>query len=240
MGKLPGLSTPVVPPNFTPARPIVYLDASWVLRERDAIYHDLQTLTDDGLRLTPGGEVYSNGRGGVRLPVGTRLLRGVQHPDRRTFIIQAATMWPMARINDTDKSRIDVELNLEAYHFFTKSGVEVIVSVERAPTYIVLAHELVHAYHLLRNSTKGGSEEHHFFDDEQQEFHQTVDLEELATCGMLVRGNAPISENAVRQEHALRNRKSYASLTEDLEVQGVRPVGQQPTWWPRYPRDWLR
>ena len=67
----------------------------------------------------------------------------------------------------------------------------------RNPSWLVLAHELIHAWHSLSGAKKTGTTD-------------GVDNEELFTVGIGPYRNTRISENQFRKEYGLANRNQYA------------------------------
>jgi hypothetical protein len=232
----PGSPRPAVPRAASPvlANPILYIDTQWNSQEKNQIFDDLKKISKDTLVLRGDGvyiESFSS-QGGV----GTTLLRSVQNPEGKTVIKPSTTFFPTISYEGKD---ISVNLNLKKYLFFTRNvssqqfgpfG----TTVQEAPTFIVLAHELVHAYRKLRTGVGQGVLENHFFDESGLEYRQNVLIEELNTCGIM--RHPPISENMVRRENGLNLRHAYASPSEALDQQGVTPVGIDPPWWPNYPK----
>jgi hypothetical protein len=225
-----------------PARPILFLDSSWTTMERTKILVALQQLTSDTV-LMKGDEVFVDTSHSVppNRNVGKALLRGLQHPARKVTIVPAkGGLIPETKVSDND-ALVEVAFaggDLATFHFFTITGANVPGpggnAVEKSPGFIPLAHELVHAFRILRGHAAGGpSRDHEFFDPSGSKFIQRVFLEELIVVG--IDGSEPISENRIRAEHGLGSREAYASPTFALDLQGVRPAGAKPSWWPDYP-----
>lgn len=235
-----GSPAPSPTPSVT-ARPIVYLDPSWTPAEQGKILDVLQQLTDDKLKKVGDQVVFDGlGSGAPQRKAGTLLLRGLQHPTTKVVIVpQTSSLIP-----DTKKAGNDIQVelafssngNFSRFDFFeivlcTNSGDG--GAVKEAEPFVVLAHELIHALRMLRNTKAGGSKEHPFIDEFHNAYKETVWMEELVVVGL--EGNETISENAIRREHNIRHRAAYASPTVALDKQGVKPQGPQPSWWPDYP-----
>jgi hypothetical protein len=226
-----------------PARPILYLDHSWKYAERIKITAALQQLTRDEI-YWKGDEVFvdpSHPHGvAPNLDVGTALLRGLQHPAGKVTIVPLTTG---GIVSSTDWSGNGAIVNLAVtsggdfrlLDLFVSTGAGK-VAVEKCPGFILVGHELVHAYRMLRGHgrTAGGpSRDHEFFDPSGSKFIERVYLEELIVMG--IDGSEPISENRIRAEHGLSSREAYASPDEPLDTQNVRPAGATPSWWPNCP-----
>ncbi len=98
----------------------------------------------------------------------------------------------------------------------------------------MLAHELVHAFRILRGSVVGGARDHEFYDGFGNKFSERVKLEELLVVG--IDGSEQVSENRIRSEQGLGSREAYASPTVALDKQGVKPLSDPPpSWWPDCP-----
>lgn len=78
------------------------------------------------------------------------------------------------------------------------------------PTWIALAHELIHAWHHLGGNTYGDSE---------QTAGGEVKREEMLTTGLGVYANTRLSENAIRREVGLPVR-TYYSFADDHAAVG--------------------
>jgi len=247
-GRLPGTlarnpapQRPAAAVQFTPTRPIAFLDSSFTALEQGKVLAALQVLTDDQLKLN-GQDLYSDGSGKAASSVktGQMLLRGLQYPTGKVTITpQANSLIPDARPVG-NSAFVEVAFasgDIASFHFFTSTGANVPGpggnAVEKAPGYIILAHELVHAYRILRNLHLGGSRDHVFADPAGNQFTEKVFLEELIVVG--IDGTEPVTENRIRLEHGLGTREAYASPTVALDKQGVKPVSTQPSWWPDYP-----
>ena len=253
-GRLPGTlarnPAPQLPSaaiKFTPTRPIAFLDSSFTPKEQAKVLASLQLLTDDQIKLN-GLDVYSDGSGKVasKFKTGQTLLRGLQYPTGKVTITpNATTTFPVTRPVGNDVF-VDIPFssgNLSPFHFFTLTGATVPVqgasvnaqAVEKSPGYVSLAHELVHAYRILRKITISQSNfrDHLFGDPQGNQFTERVFLEELTVVG--IDGTEPITENNVRLEQGLGARMAYASPTMSLALQSVKPVSAQPSWWPDYP-----
>jgi len=238
---------------FMPSKPIVYLEAWKSANERNRVLHALQVLSSDKLRLEVSGtEVHASDGRSNSLPIGTKLLRNLQDRTRKVVIRPpVGSFLPGTGVDPNDSSRILVKFEFTQLHFFTQAAQSAFsppsldIVVEAVPSYITLAHELIHAYRILHGITANGSIEHYFFDEPpprypQYQYKQRVSREELETCGINHRTHRPmvsgITENTIRDEHGLRLRTSYASPTTDLDKQGVNTVtNAEPDWWPSYP-----
>jgi hypothetical protein len=227
--------------QFVPSRPVVFLDSSWAATERAKILAALQELTGDHLTQT-GLEIFSDGlnRVAVNRKAGDQLTRGLQHPTNKVIIVpQQSSLIPETKQSGKD---VQVELafasgDLATFHFFTITGANVPGpggnAIEKSPGFIPLAHELVHAFRMLRNAVVSGSRNHEFFDPSGNKFSELVRLEELRVVG--IDGSEPVTENRIRAEHGLGSREAYASPTLPLDIQGVKPVSAPPPWWPDCP-----
>jgi hypothetical protein len=236
-GSATSLSLAVVP-----ARPIVFLDASWNPAERMKILVALQQLTGDALFMR-GVEIFADTSRSVasNRHTGQTLLRGLQHPTQKVIIAPEQTGNPSPH---TDRVGNDVVVqilfaggDLATFHFFTITGANVPGPggnrVEKAPGFVPLAHELVHAFRMLRNLFVGGARDHEFFDPSANKFVEKVFREELTVDG--IDGGQQITENRIRAEQGLGSREAHASPTFSLDGQGVKPVSAAPPWWPNYP-----
>lgn len=254
--QLPGAQRQGRVVNLTPTRPIVLLDQSWSSGEQGIILAALQQLTDDKLTLN-GLQVFSDFSGtGSSKKIGEKLLRGLQDPNTKVIIApQQSSLIP-----DTKKSGSDILVEaafasgqLATFAFFTLMTVQVPTPgksssewptqsyprIDKDPGYIPLAHELVHAYRMLRSAVVSGSKTHEFEDPDGYRFSQTVSVEELTVVG--IEGSYEVSENLIRKEQNLNANAAYCSPTIGLDMQGVRaisaPAGKPlpPTWWPNHP-----
>ncbi|MBV8274369.1 MAG: hypothetical protein JO170_03785 [Verrucomicrobia bacterium] len=226
-------------------RPIVFLGIDWTTTERTKILAALQQLTSDALVLSGGGDqIFVDPSRSVapNRNTGQTLLRGLQHPTRKVFIVPATGSF----IPDTRPSGNDVlvELafasgDLATFHFFTITGANVPGpggnAVEKAPGFIVLAHELVHAFRMLRHVFVAGSRDNEFFDPSGKKFVERVFREELTVDG--IDGSERITENSIRLEQGIGIKIAHASPSFRLDKQGVRPVPESaaPPWWPDFP-----
>jgi peptidoglycan hydrolase-like protein with peptidoglycan-binding domain len=226
--------------------PIVFLGVGWLNAERAKILAALQQLTNDALVLSPPGDrIFVDGSRSVasNRNTGQTLLRGLQHPTQKVIIVpQTGSLIPDTTRSKTRGNEILVELaftgaDLATFAFFTITGANVPGpggnGVEKSPGFVPLAHELVHAFRMLRNLFVGGSRNHEFFDPSGNRFVQNVFLEELTVIG--IDGKEAITENRIRAEQGLGSRAAYASPAFALDIQGVRPVSAAPPWWPQYP-----
>ena len=254
-GRLPGTlargpapKKPVAAWKFTPTAPIVFLEASLSPKEQAIIFAALQALTDDQLRLN-GLEVYSDGSGKVasKLTTGQTLLRGLQSPLPKVIITLNAAM-TASPFTHWDGHYVDINVDLYlqngdigSFNFFTLTGATVPVpgggidadSVVKPPGYIVLAHELTHAYYLLRFRHLQGSKDYLFGDPAGNKFKENAYVDEMAIIG--IEGTELITENRMRLEHGIGIRVSHATTDLSFTSQGVTPVSAQPSWWPNYP-----
>jgi hypothetical protein len=254
-GRLPGTlargpapKKPVAAWKFTPTSPIAFLDSSFSPKEQAKLLANLQLLTDDQLKLN-GLEVYSDGSGTVasKLKTGQTLLRGLQSPLHKVIItpnaagsISSSTKWD-SRSVDINVDLMFASGDVASFNFLTLTGATVPVagagidadSVVKPPGYIVLAHELIHAYRLLRFLQLSGSKDHPFGDPQGNKFTEKVFTEELTVVGL--DGTEPITENHIRVEQGIGVRVSYATTDQPFTSQGVTPVSAQPSWWPNYP-----
>jgi hypothetical protein len=105
-----------------------------------------------------------------------------------------------------------------------------------APTtpYVILGHELMHAYRFLRYAATIGNGNNEFEDPQGNKFIEKGSPEEMTTVG-LTTPSYELTENLIRAEHRLGLRAAYASPFESLDRQGVTPQSNQPSWWPNYP-----
>jgi hypothetical protein len=217
--------------------------------EQGKILAALQVLTDDRLKLT-GLEVYSDGSGKVasKLKTGQTLLRGLQYPTGNVGITeQTGSVLPDTHyVGNNASVRLPFSSgDISTFYFFTLVGRPVpppirnvnAEDIEEAPGYIVLAHELVHAYRILRGINiprdPAHSKQVQFGDLQGNQFTVFESLEELTMIGM--EGTDPITENNIRIEHWLGVRMAPVSLYGNLVLQGVKPVSAPPSWWPYYP-----
>lgn len=245
-GVNPGASTrspqPVGTPQITliPTRPVVYLDSSFSAAEQATIVAALQQISGDKLTQT-GNAVFSDGLARITTrSKGTILVRGLQHATSKVYLVPQTGSF----IPDTKQAGTDVQVEvafssggLITFNFFTITGANVPGpggnKIEKCPGYIPIAHELVHAFRMLRHAQVTGVHDHVFADPSGNQFRETVALEELRVTGM--DGVEAISENAIRAEQGLGMRLAYASPDLPLDKQGVKPVGAQPSWWPDCP-----
>jgi hypothetical protein len=238
---------------LTPTRPICWLSASWSAPNQTVILAGLQALTDDHLTLN-GYEVYSDFSGTGPHALGIKLVRGLQNPTIKVVIIPPRG----ASIPETgrDGGDIVVEVALDGngqlaiFAFYTLDTLHVPTpgipssawptqtqhKIEKAPGYIPLAHELVHAYRMLRGQFVSGNKTYDFVDPDGYTLHHMAAMEELTVVG--VEGSYEVSENLIRKEQGLAANMSYVCASISLVMQGVTataaPTGQPlpPTWWP--------
>lgn len=234
------------------ARPIVYLDSTWMASEQATILAALQELTDDKLTQTQLS-VYSDGSGtGATKKTGETLLRGMQNPTRKVIIAPdtAGAFLPLtSQVSPTGDITVVLPFSsgrIPPLKFFVNTKFIAYgdpsgqprdvyqLEVTEAPLYVIIGHELIHAFHFLRGTTASGFTDHTFSDPTGIQFTQKVFTEELVTMGLS--GAEPLTENNIRLEHHIGVRTSYASASFDLDQQGVKPVNSPaPTWWPTYP-----
>ena len=232
---------PVGAVRFNPANPIATVDASFTATEKAQVLAALQLMTDDQLRLS-GTDLFDDGTGkpASNLKVGQLLLRGLQYPTGKVTIApQSSSFIPDTKPNG-NSSTVEVAFssgNLTTFHFFVMTGANTPGpggnAVEKSPGYICIAHELVHAYRILRGLQATGAKDHDFWDAAGDQFTEHASLEELTVVG--IEGHEPVSENLIRAEHGLGSRTAYASPTLPLDKQGVKPVSTPPKWWPDCP-----
>jgi Effector protein len=229
------------PITLAPTRPVLFMDSSFTATEQSQILAALQGMTDD--KLTQNGtSIFADGLGKATTnhKTGQTLIRGLQHPTRKVILVPQTSSF----VPDTKQSGNDilVELafasgNLATFHFFVITGTNASGpggnAIEKSPGYIALAHEMVHAFRMLRNGVVSGSKDNDFSDPSGNKFTEKVRLEELRVVG--IDGAEPISENRIRAEQGLGSRIAYASPTLGLDKQGVKPVSAQPSWWPDCP-----
>lgn len=255
--RVPGPTLAGATVHAVATRPIVWLDSTWSAAEQAKLLAALQGLTDDKLTQT-GLEIFTDlsGAGTGNRKVGETLLRGLQHPTSKVIIVPLTTsILPETRSAGSD---ILVEMtfsgaDLATFHFFNDFVVLVptpgisssqwpkshIPVIEKAPGWVPLAHELVHAFRMLRSVKVPGSRAHEFQDPDGYKYSMLVSLEELTVVG--IDGAEPISENTIRAEQGLKARASYASPTAPLDLQGVKPISAPagkplpPVWWPICP-----
>jgi hypothetical protein len=237
---------------LTPTRPICWLSASWSAAEQAVILAGLQALTDDHLTLN-GFEVYSDFSATGPHAVGIKLVRGLQNPTTKVVIIPPRG----ASIPETGRDGGDIVVEaaltngqLAIFAFYTVQTLSVPTpgipsnawptqtqnNIEKAPGYIPIAHELVHAYRMLRSEFVSGNKTYDFVDPDGYTLHHTASLEELTVVG--VEGSYEVSENLIRKEQGLSRNVAYVSASVSLVLQGVTavaaPAGKPlpPTWWP--------
>jgi hypothetical protein len=237
----PAPRAPIAAVRFNPANPIASLDSSFTTTEQGKVLAALQVLTDDKLRLN-GTDLFSDGTGKATtsLKAGQMLLRGLQYPTGKVSIVpQTGSFVPDAKPAGTG-AIVEVAFasgDLATFHFFIITGANTPGpggnSVEKSPGYVILAHELIHAYRILRGLRVSGARDHQFWDPAGDQFAERVFLEELVVVG--IDGTEPITENHIRAEHGLGTRAAYASPTVALDKQGVKPVSTPPSWWPDFP-----
>jgi Effector protein len=241
-GRVPGPLGAGASVHLAPARPIVSLDSSWSPGEQAKILAALQELTGDLLTQT-GLEIFSDGSSKVaNRKTGETLLRGLQHPTRKVIIRPATGSMIPDTASSPGSSDVFVELtfvgkDLATFDFFTITGANALGpggnAIEKSPGFIPLAHELVHAFRMLRSVRLPGARNHEFFDPWGNKFTESVFLEELTVVG--IDGSEPVTENRIRAEHRLGSREAYASPTFPLDMQGVKPASAPPPWWPNCP-----
>ena len=237
----PGPAQPVGVVKFDPTKPIATVDASFTATEKAQVLAALQLMTDDLLKLT-GTDLFADGSGkpASSLKVGQLLLRSLQYPTGKVTIApQAGSLIPDTKPNGTS-STVEIAFasgNLATFHFFVITGANTPGpggnAIEKSPGYVCLAHELVHAYRILRGLRASGAKDRQFADAAGNQFTEHVSVEELTVVG--IEGSEPVSENKIRAEHGLGSRSAYASPTLALDKQGVKPVSAQPSWWPDCP-----
>lgn len=237
----PGPTQPVGVVRFDPTKPIAIVDASFTATEKQQVLAALQLMTDDQLKLT-GTDLFADGTGkpSSGLKVGQLLLRSLQYPTGKVTIApQSSSFIPDTKPNGTS-STVEVAFssgNLTTFHFFVITGANTPGpggnAIEKSPGFVCLAHELVHAYRILRNLRATGARDHQFADASGNQFTERASVEELTVVG--IDGSEPVSENKIRAEHGLGSRSAYASPTLPLDKQGVKPVGANPPWWPDCP-----
>jgi len=74
---------------------------------------------------------------------------------------------------------------------------------DASQSFVALAHELVHAYHIIKGDSFGSDPRTSAYDDDEHL------REEVRAIGFNMYSNNPISENGVRQDHNLPIRKFY-------------------------------
>ncbi len=232
---------PVGVVRFDPTKPIATLDASFTPAEQAQVLAALQLFTDDQLKLT-GTDLFADGTGKAASArkAGQLLMRGLQYPTGKVTIApQTGSFIPDTKPNGSSAT-VEVAFSsggLTTFHFFTITGANTPGpggnAIEKSPGYICLAHELVHAYRILRGLRASGARDHQFSDPAGILFTEHASVEELTVVG--IDGSEPVSENLIRAEHGLGARSAYASPTLPLDKQGVKPVSAPPSWWPDCP-----
>jgi hypothetical protein len=89
------------------------------------------------------------------------------------------------------------------------------------PSFIALAHELVHALHYLRREVFSGGH-----DPDTAAFKRANDLEEARTVGLGPFAGERICENRIRHEHGFADRETYDGVSLD-ELAGPTPEETQ-------------
>ena len=223
-------------------RPIVFLGSDWTDLERTKILALLQQLTSDALVLTGGGnQIFVDPSRSVapNRKLGQTLLRGLQHPTRKVVIVSAPDFIPSTKEAKDPLVRLPLTTsgNVVSPRCFTITGANVPgpggSTVEEAPGFICLAHELVHAFRILRGVVVSGSRDHAFSDPSGNKFVEHQAREEYIVDG--IDGSEPITENSIRLEQGVGIKYAHASPSHPLDAQNVRPVSAAPPWWPNYP-----
>ena len=248
-GRIPG-STGLIVIRGNPTQPAVHLDPSWTSAERQKIVAALQQIsashiTQTGLQVFTDSSSLQTGSPDVGF-----ILRAFSQQSRKVIIVPTQ---PGNFIPDATRSGSDVRVglafdsngNLDTFHFFTNTALSLSTyalppapapgqsAIEKAPGYICLAHELVHAFRYLYGLAVPGDKDHEFYDPWGNRFKQRVYVEELRVIGLL--GKELVSENSIRYDLGLNSRDAYASPTLPLDQQGVKPVSAAPSWWPDCP-----
>lgn len=89
--------------------------------------------------------------------------------------------------------------------------------LRNVPSFIALAHELVHALHYMRRQVFSGG-----LDPKTPAFKRANDLEEARTVGLGPFAGERLCENAIRHEHGIARRETYDGESLD-ELAGPTP-----------------
>jgi hypothetical protein len=92
----------------------------------------------------------------------------------------------------------------------------------RTPTWVALAHELIHAFHHLSGTT---------YKDEYGSKDGSAKREEMATTGLGAYKNGRLTENAIRREVGLPERSHYTFPDDHKLVPSLAQQGQSIGYW---------
>jgi hypothetical protein len=105
------------------------------------------------------------------------------------------------------------------YAAFMTDGTNYKKAHQGAPSFITLAHELIHALHYL----SGNVEQQSVITDKGQE----VRREEMLTTGLGPYANTRLSENTIRAEHKLSRREYYTFPGDHKNIPGILPAAPE-------------
>lgn len=200
--------------------------------DQQIILAHLQQLTDHKLMIKDGqvwiGEL--GDMGNLRYEQGNKLLARMMLDDNTTTIV-VQTKEGNYEVNDNNKNAINGVGSDATVYFNPKSNPTIQttdpetgnVSGQKRPSYVGLAHELIHADRAMRGAQydyktmgsyiyqidkKAGSFLGMKYTDTWRK-RQTIRKEELATTGLRYVRNGDITENKIRAEHGLPLRGAY-------------------------------
>ncbi len=210
-GPLPGAPGGTAKPKrkwvFTSKKPVLFLDGCSP-NDAQTILTALREISSDTLELQ-GFEIFSRGNGKTK-PLGTELIRLQQHESSKAYITTDPSQSSTGRRNgNPSESLTKIWLGTDLKFYTQKSPSDTKSMVEQAPMYLVLAHELVHALHILTTGEdQANSDTNNYFDDTGKSCSEQVFRGEMRTVG-LGSMNERISENTIRAEHQLNRRCAY-------------------------------
>jgi hypothetical protein len=189
--------------------------------QKTILLDNLQMLTDDKLKVNKKGEVSVASKIDGEHQIGTKLVNELINSDKTVSVslnqnedsqaISPLSAFPGVHKGVGSNSRVNLNTNAETTALETKAdGTKVIAPI---PSYIILGHELDHALDLA-NGTFGYEKDKVKVKVKNGErtFTDNFPTREYGTVGIHgYDSKNGTSENAIRKEHNLNERASYAT-----------------------------
>ncbi|MDL2273412.1 type III secretion system effector protein [Oscillospiraceae bacterium OttesenSCG-928-G22] len=214
------------------SNPIAYVDPSGnivIINGDDAyrieIMKQLRELTSLNLSMDKNGKVtITKPTEDSKTPKGDALLAGLIVSGHTVTIKYAKNTYAAKEISKDDARNPYVGTGSTVFYDpYTAGSIELLTenksgnpSMQTAPAYIVLGHELIHAYYMIKGQSDRLPEEYTYTDSNGRTIYTYAEAEELLTVGLtsftnpVYTGRArDYTENALREEHGLPKRVAY-------------------------------
>lgn len=209
------------------------LDAQMGEADRSQVLKDMQSLTNDTLRLkeTKGGafEVVVDKKGPSEKGkvVGTRLIRDIIGNKRGVATIHVNNAEESNAMGNHTTSTPGLSANIfldRSKAMVLTHGVGTKVSnVSEIPENIKLAHELCHAQVMMHGNIGARVVTHYFLDEKGAQWKERMSAHEAQVVGFIrPERKEYASENKIRREQGLEERNAYASPTGAMDLQAER------------------